>query len=271
MGKMQREMLIRNYSPKTIKAYSYGLREYFKFLQKSNHTYDLRQPDEENIKDFVFMKTKQNLSPQTINLQIQAIKFFYHEIVKIPIKINIKLSKKHQKLPIILSRDEIQIILANIKNHKHRLMIAIAYGAGLRVSEVLSLKVQDINLTESIIHLKQAKGNKDRITILPTKLLPDLQKFINSKQRHDFVFESERGGKLNIRTAQKVFKNILQKANIQKNATFHSLRHSFATHLLENGTDIRYVQSLLGHANIRTTQRYTQITSLGLQNIQSPL
>ncbi|MBU1446559.1 tyrosine-type recombinase/integrase, partial [Patescibacteria group bacterium] len=205
------------------------------------------------------------------NMAGQAIKFFYHEILKVPFKIDVKLSKKHQKLPIILSRDEMKTILISTRNHKHRLMIALAYGAGLRVSEVVSLKVQDINFAESNIHLKQAKGNKDRITILPAKLLSDIQKLVSFKERNDFVFESERGGKLNTRTLQKVFQNALKKAGIHKNATFHSLRHSFATHLLENGTDIRYVQALLGHANIRTTQLYTQITSLGIQSIQSPL
>ncbi|MCX6800459.1 MAG: tyrosine-type recombinase/integrase, partial [Candidatus Falkowbacteria bacterium] len=158
-----------------------------------------------------------------------------------------------------------------IINKKHSLMIALAYASGLRVSEVVSLKVKDLNLLEFTIHLKSTKGDKDRITILPEKLIKDIENMIMHKSLNDYVFSSERGGKLTERTAQKIFENALQKSGIKKDATFHSLRHSFATHLLENGVDIRYVQELLGHQNIRTTQIYTHITNPSLKNIKSPL
>jgi len=147
----------------------------------------------------------------------------------------------------------------------------LSYGAGLRISEVVNLKVKDINLEELTIHLKNAKGKKDRITIFPEKIKNDLQNLITSKNLNDYLFESERGGKLTERTAQKIFEKALQQSGIKKEATFHSLRHSFATHLLENGVDVRYVQELLGHQNIRTTQRYTQVTNPKLKNIKSPL
>lgn len=150
-------------------------------------------------------------------------------------------------------------------------MVAIAYSGGLRVSEIVNLKVNDLDLPELMIHLKGAKGNKDRITILPEKLIKDIQNLVSSKSYNDYVFSSERGGKLTERTAQKVFENALKKSGIKKEATFHSLRHSFATHLLENGVDIRYVQELLGHANIRTTQIYTKVTNPALKKIKSPL
>ena len=146
----------------------------------------------------------------------------------------------------------------------------MVYGAGLRVSEVIDLRVKDIDFEELTLHIKQAKGKKDRITVFPEKLKASIQNSITGKDRDDFVFSSERGGKLTTRTAQKVFGNSLGKAGIKKEATFHSLRHSFATHLLENGVDIRYVQELLGHQNIRTTQRYTQVTNPKLKNIKSP-
>ena len=150
-------------------------------------------------------------------------------------------------------------------------MVSVAYGAGLRVSELVNLKIRDVDLDELTIHVKIGKGKKDRISIFPEKLRPELRKLILERDFKEFVFESERGGKLTTATAQKVFKNALKKARIQKPATFHSLRHSFATHLLENGVDVRYVQELLGHANIRTTQIYTKVTNPKLKNIKSPL
>jgi site-specific recombinase XerD len=124
------------------------------------------------------------------------------------------------------------------------------------------------NLT---LHIKKAKGKKDRITVIPEKIKNDLEMMINSRASNEYVFPSERGGKLTTRTAQKIFTNAMKKAKIKKEATFHSLRHSFATHLLENGVDIRYVQELLGYQNIRTTQRYTQVINPKLRNIKSPL
>jgi site-specific recombinase XerD len=133
------------------------------------------------------------------------------------------------------------------------------------------LKVKDVCLAELMIHIKDAKGNKDRITLLPEKLIGDVEKLIANKKLNDYIFPSERGGKLTERTAQKVFETALKKAGIKKEATFHSLRHSFATHLLENGVDVRFVQELLGHANIRTTQIYTKVTNPMLRKIKSPL
>jgi len=158
-----------------------------------------------------------------------------------------------------------------LKNPKHQLLLSLAYGAGLRVSEAISLKVQDLDLDELTIHIKQAKGQKDRLSVIPESLVDSLKNLVAGKTGKDFVFASERGGKLTTRTAQKVFENSLVASGVKKDATFHSLRHSFATHLLENGTDVRYVQELLGHSNIRTTQVYTQVTNPQLKNIKSPL
>lgn len=262
----RRELRLRNYSIKTIKAYLGCLREYFDFKR-----FNLEKLDEEKIKRFLLNKQDKNYSSQTVNLYLNAIKFFYREVLKIPQKINLKFAKRSKKLPIVLSREEIKSIINAIKNPKHKLIISLAYGAGLRISEVISLKAKDINLEELTIHLKNAKGKKDRITIFPEKIKNDIQNSISGKNLNDYLFESERGGKLTERTAQKVFENALRKAGIKKDATFHSLRHSFATHLLENGVDIRYVQELLGHRNIRTTQIYTQVTNPKLKNIKSPL
>lgn len=268
-NKLQRasqEMKIRNYSPKTAKAYLYGLKKYFDFKGA-----DFEILDVQNIRDFLEKCAKNNDSPQTRNLHLNALKFYYKEVLKLNEKIEIQTARKNLSLPVVLSREEIKQLIEASANIKHRLLLALAYGAGLRVSEVVNLQVQDVDLNELTIHIKQAKGNKDRITVFPEKLVNQITQLMAGKEKHEFLLASERGGKLTTRTAQKIFENALKKAEIKKDATFHSLRHSFATHLLENGTDVRYVQELLGHQNIRTTQRYTQVTNPQLKNIKSPL
>jgi len=204
-------------------------------------------------------------------LALSSIKFFYGEVLSDPIKINLKFSKRPKKLPIVLSKIEIEKIIAATKNAKYKLMISLGYACGMRISEVVNLKVFDLAIPELTVHIKGAKGKKDRISVLPEKLSDDLTNLIAGKSPTAYVFASNRGGKLRTASLQKVFRNSLHTAHITKPATFHSLRHSFATHLLENGTDIRYVQVLLGHANIRTTQIYTQVTNPQLKNIKSPL
>lgn len=266
LKKAEEELVLRNYSPRTRKSYIGCLKEYF-----SSKKTNLSKMDVGNIKNFLLRKQGKGYASQTVNLYLNAIKFFYRDVVKTSRKIDLKFAKRSKKLPIVLSRNEIARIIRNTKNSKHRLLIALAYGAGLRVSEVVDLKVKDINLDELTLHIKQAKGKKDRITVFPEKMKTDIQNLIAGKGKENFVFESERGGKLCVRTAQKVFENATKRTKIKKDATFHSLRHSFATHLLENGVDVRYVQELLGHQNIRTTQVYTKVTSPKLKNIKSPL
>lgn len=272
LKKLKDELRLRNYSPKTIKSYSHCVAEY---LYAKRNNFDL--VDIDFIKQFLLSKIDKGMSSQSVNQKLQAINFFCRNVLKFNGKIDIKFAKTASKLPIVLSRDEIQLILKVINNEKHNLMVAVAYSSGLRVSEIINLKVKDINLTELIIHLKGAKGNKDRITVLPEKLVKNIEKLILSKNLNDYVFSSERGaclparqGKLTERTAQKIFENALKKTGIKKEATFHSLRHSFATHLLENGVDVRYVQELLGHRNIRTTQLYTKVTNPSIRKIKSP-
>ncbi|MBL7078620.1 tyrosine-type recombinase/integrase, partial [Candidatus Shapirobacteria bacterium] len=225
----------------------------------------------DNIKDYLLHCEQKGISAQSRNLFLNAIKFYYRNVVEIKQKIEILSAKKSKSLPVVLSRNEIKKMLQSIRNQKHKLLLSLSYGAGLRVSEVTALKAKDIDLNELTVHIKQAKGQKDRISVLPKKLVNEVRSMIARKTNNDFIFASERGGKLTTRTAQKVFKNALKKATVKKDATFHSLRHSFATHLLENGTDVRYVQELLGHLNIRTTQIYTQVTNPKLKNIKSPL
>lgn len=302
---LKNHLILRKYSYKTIKAYTICVEIFLKFLENHKVAKNSRSPvcclpaaclpvrqewvkassqqevnfaEDSNaatngigkIRDFLLQKTEQGASSQTVNLYINALKFFYTHVFKMQFP-DIHFAKRTKSLPVVLSHAEIERIISATKNIKHKLIIALAYGAGLRVSEAINLKVRDIDFERMLIHLKQAKGNKDRLTVLPEKLKISMENFVSGKTSGEFVFPSERGWKLATRTAQKIFENSLNKAGIIKRATFHSLRHSFATHLLENGVDIRYVQELLGHQSIKTTQRYTQVTSLHLRSIKSPL
>lgn len=284
-----RELKIRHYSYRTVQAYTVAINAFADFAGA-----EFLLPNVDLIKDFLLLKKEQNWSPKTANIALCAIKFFCREILQISLQIDIKFAKRPSKIPVVLSHQEIVEIIRTLQNLKHRLMVSLAYAAGLRVSEVTKLKVADLNLNENIIYIRGAKGNKDRISIFPDKLKEEMEEFILNKSPNDYLFTNnrlsnrrtsslvdgqignggpERGhcyGKLNTRTLQKIFKNALERAKISSPATFHSLRHSFATHLLEGGTDIRFVQELLGHNSIRTTQIYTQVTTSALKRVVSP-
>lgn len=262
----QKLLLNRNYSPRTIEIYSNCLKYFFHVVAK-----DEKLITENDILDFLLGLQKKYRAPKTINLYKETIKTYFSMIHNKFFNISTKFSKEARKLPIVLSRFELQKMFECTHNNKHRLILMLAYGAWLRISEVRSLRKQDIDFEWLILHLKWAKGQKDRVTILSKKISEELKSYCINKIWLDYIFESERWGMLHPRTLDNIFNNALEKSWIIKPATFHSLRHSFATHLLENGTDIRYVQSLLGHANIRTTQIYTQVTNPMLKNIKSPL
>lgn len=266
LEKTERELKIRKYSPKTQKAYLQILKTFFLFFPDGKKIFH-----EEKIKDFLLSKESKGASSSSLNQAIGAIKFFYSQILGVAVKINIKMAKRPKKLPIVLTHAEILKSISSLTNTKHKLLLSLAYASGLRISEVQKVKVQDIDFETLTLHIKGAKGQKDRITPFSEKLANDLKNIIAGKRGEDVIFSSERGGSLTTRTLSAVFQNALKKSGIQKPATFHSLRHSFATHLLENGTDVRYVQELLGHSNIRTTQIYTQVTNSKLKNIKSPL
>lgn len=264
---LTRELQQRNYSLRTVEIYSNCLRFFLKWID-----YDISIITRDKVLDFILYLQKQGKAPKTINLYKEVIKFFCRQIIKVSLGQEIKLSKEPRKLPVVLSRFEIQSILDNVSNSKHKTLLSLAYGAWLRVSEICSLRVGDINLDQKTIHIKSAKGQKDRITLLPDKIIDGIKGLMKWKSYDERLFHSEQGGgALTTRTAQHIFQHAMAKAGIQKKASFHSLRHSFATHLLENGTDIRYIQVLLGHSTIKTTQIYTQVATHYLQHIQSPL
>ena len=259
-------MVMRNYSPRTIESYLSALTAYFRRKSVAEDQLDIG-----HLRSYILEMVQRGAASQTVHVHLNAIQFFYREICGIRTPINIPYPKREGRLPVVLSHEEIERMIAVTPNMKHKLIIALAYGAGLRVSEVRDLVIRDIDFDRACIHIKCGKGAKDRVTLLPDRLMDSLRQLSVFRQGSDPVFISERGGKLTTETLQKVVQHAMQKTGIIKPATFHSLRHSFATHLLENGTDIRYVQELLGHSNIRTTQRYTHVTQPVLRTIQSPL
>jgi len=265
------ELKIRNYSPKTVSAYLRCLRDYLNSLELMAEEELVYVFDSENVKGFLLAKQEKGAAPETLNLYLNALKFAGRVLLGSSFNVPIRFLRRNMRLPVVLSRPEVMAVIGVIRNFKHRLMISLAYGAGLRVSELVSLRVRDLDFGVGMVHLRAAKGAKDRITLLPDKIVDDLRVFVRDRDLNVYVFESARGGRLTTRTLQNVFHRALELAGIRKEATFHSLRHSFATHLLENGTDIRFIQNLLGHVNIKTTMRYTKVASHILAKIKSPL
>ncbi len=255
---------LRHFSPKTVKAYRLALQRFF-LVHRPEVV-----PDDAVIHRFLLALKNEGKSPQTMLLYVAAIKSFYKYAIGSPLAVRFPTIKKRYTLPVVFSHDEIVRIVRGVANAKHRALLSLAYGSGLRVSEVVKLRVGDIDFDRNLVMVRQGKGGKDRRTLLPESLKPELARVTAWRDGGDYLFESQRGGRLSERTAQKVFAQAVRRAGLKK-ASFHSLRHSFATHLLENGTNLRYIQALLGHENIKTTERYTRVTEVGLLNVQSPL
>ena len=264
--KLERELKYRNYSPRTVDVYSTCVKYFLIYIKN-----DIENINKEKIIDFILSLQREKKAPKTINIYKESIKFFLKEIIRIKIDIDIKFSKEAKKLPVVLTNNEIKLIVENIINEKHKFIISLSYGSGLRVSDVINLHVWDFDLKNLTIHIKWWKWEKDRITIFSESLKKNIIKLSGLKHWKELLIESERWWKLTTRSLQKIFKDALKKSWIKKNATFHSLRHSFATHLLENGTDIRYIQELLWHSSIKTTQIYTKVMNTNIKNIKSPL
>lgn len=264
---LAQELVIRGLSPRTIKSYLMHNERFLAFTGKS-----ARSVTTEDIREYLtYLRVRGNYSNTSLNQAISALKFYYQDVLRRRVFVTLRRPKRERSLPVVFTRSEVVRVIESMSNPKHQLLLALAYSAGLRVSEVVSLRVQDIDMEGLTIHIKAAKGARDRVTVFAAKILPDLRAFVRDKRPREFVFTRYDGKKIAIRTAQKVFEYALAHSGIMKPATFHSLRHSFATHLLENGFDLRYVQELLGHQSVKTTQRYTHVTSLRLKNIQSPL
>ncbi len=260
-----RELRFRNYSKKTIKSYLRYNRGLLDFCKK-----DPREINTEDIKNYLNF-LMDNHSASTVSVAHNALQFYYKEIWKRSFFINIKQPKKSKYLPVVLSKEEINRMISLTINLKHNCIISLLYGTGLRVGEVVRIRMRDIDFDRNLLRVFQGKGKKDRMALLPKKLITILKKQNDLKLPDHFLFTNGRGCRLTETSIQKIIKQASGRAKISKNVSPHTLRHSFATHLLEAGTDIRYIQELLGHANLKTTQIYTQVAVNNLQIIVSPL
>ncbi len=274
---LRKEMVSRKYSPKTIKAYLHYNRAFLEFTGKSY--IDISNDDVRNY--LSFMVEEKNVSTSALNSTISALKFYYGIILKRGFVYEIKRPKKDKKLPVILSKEEVTRILFSIDNIKHKAILMLTYSAGLRVSEVVNpaprwcgvkLKPEDIDSDRKLIFIKGAKGRKDRYSTLSKVALKILRTYYKSVKPKDWLFPGQKKGRhISTRTTEKVFENTVNKAGIKKDISVHSLRHSYVTHLLESGTDLRYIQELLGHKSSKTTEIYTHVSKKSLGKIVSPL
>lgn len=228
--------------------------------------------EEEIISFLRYLVNERKISTSYQNQSINAIKFYYERVLGGTRKIYlIERPRKENYLPEVLSEEEITSILKAISNLKHKAIIMVIYSGGLRISELINLKVKDIDSDRMQIRISQAKGKKDRYTLLSNKTLLILRKYFTEYKPKEWLFEGVSGGQYADSSIYSIFKKAIASANIKKKVSIHSLRHSFATHLLENGTDLRYIQNLLGHSSSKTTEIYTHITVKGFDLIKNPL
>jgi integrase/recombinase XerD len=268
---LQRHLRLKAYSESTMRTY---IAELTQFLQAIKGV-SAESFTSERIKDYLsycFYHLK--LSENTMHSRINALKFYFEQVLKKEkFFFEIPRPKKPMQLPKLLNETELARLFNALSNKKHKAMLFTAYSAGLRVSEIVNLKLADIDSKRMQIFVQRAKGKKDRYVNLSPVLLDILRKYIKeySPRPKLYLFESEQTGTAYpTRTVQQIFGNAKTKAGIQKEIGVHSLRHSFATHLLEKGTDIRYIKDLLGHFNIKTTERYLHVSKKQLVNIVSP-
>jgi len=263
LQKLETELKLRGFSQRTIEAYLYWNRKFLEWCKK-NEEYVI----EDDIKNYISNKLS-TVSPKTVVLIKAALKFYYDEVLKKNI-VNIKTPKTSRSLPTVLTRDEVRKLLSSVKNEKHKLIVTLLYSSGLRLNELINLKVGDLELEEKVGWVRSGKGAKDRIFLLSEKIIPDLKKHLRGVKEDEFVFQGW-NGRISARAVQKIIGQAAKRAGINKNVHVHTLRHSFATHLLESGEDIRKIQELLGHSNLNTTQLYTHVTAEQLKKVKNPL
>lgn len=268
ISKMREELNLKGYSHKTQKSYLNHIKIFSGFINKH-----LEEVQIQDIRGYLFdLLEKQQVSHSYASQAISSIKFLYNEVLHTNIVVDLPRPKKEKKLPNILSQGEVLKILQALDNEKHKAILFLVYSAGLRVGEVVRLKINDIDSKRMLIHVVQSKGLKDRYTVLSQLCLEKLRIYVKKYRPETWLFPgSKTGSHLTERTVEKIFENACSKAKISKDVSVHTLRHSFATHLLEGGTDLRYIQELLGHSSSKTTEIYTHVTEKSIMKILSPL
>ncbi|MDO8563956.1 MAG: tyrosine-type recombinase/integrase [Nanoarchaeota archaeon] len=258
--KLKNELKIRGFSPLTVRNYSFFVD---KFITHSGKKAE--EVNEDDVKAYLG-SLFESKSKNTIMLAAAALKFFFKEILKKSFE-NVRVPKKEKRLPEVLTKQEVVKLIDSADNLKSKLIISMLYSSGLRVSEVVNLKVSDVDFQNNLGWVRKGKGSKDRMFNLSKNLNDDIQKYLAGRE-NKYIFSKEEP--LTTRNIQKIIFNLRGKAGINKKLTPHTLRHSFATHLLEEGTDIRVIQSLLGHSNLNTTQVYAHVSSDMIKKVKNP-
>lgn len=262
------ELILKGFSPKTKKVYLGHARRFLLTVKKEYSDISI-----DDIRRYLIsLLDEQNKSHSYVSQALSSIRFLFYHVLRInTLDLDLPRPKKEQKLPEVLSQGDVVKILESIHNIKHKAILFLTYSAGLRVSEVVSLTVSNIDIDRKLIHIKQGKG-KDRYSLLSDVAMEVLKEYVSYSKPEKWLFVGgQPDNHISERSVQTIFKTALIKAGIKKNLSVHSLRHSFATHLLEGGTDLRYIQELLGHKNTKTTEIYTHVSNKDLAKIRSPL
>ena len=269
LNKAKSKLYIRNYSPRTIASYISSLNNFAEWLIQEK----VNQVTDKEVEKYLYhLKKNRNRSISGVKQTVASLKILFTDILKkeIPDSLNIRF-RKEEKIPVVLSEEEVAAVIKAVNNLKHKVILMTIYSAGLRLSECLALTVADMDFDRNQIRIRQGKGKKDRQTVLSRTLLSEMKDYLIKFCPKIFLFEGQKGGRYSASSVQAIMKRAVKKSGIKKHATVHTLRHSFATHLLENGTDIRFIQELLGHKRLETTQIYTHISKIAFDRIKSPL
>lgn len=262
LEKIKNECVLRGFSKQTIKSYTYNIRKFLEFIEKSRLNLT-----KESVRSYLLT---QKVGTNTSRLQYASISFFFKEVLKRPFSLEeIPIKKKEKQLPKVISKEKIKEMIELTENLKHKLIIKLLYSSGLRLQELIDLKRNDLDFERNLINVRKGKGKKDRVTLISESLKLDLLKYYSENNfKTEYVFEG-RSGKYTKKSVQKVLEQAGKRIGIK--VTPHMIRHSFATHLLDEGIDIRYIQKLLGHSDLKTTEIYTYVSTKDLSKIKSPL
>ncbi|NOZ47240.1 MAG: tyrosine-type recombinase/integrase [Chlorobi bacterium] len=262
------KLQVLRYSKNTVKTYVSMFEKFINYYEGI----DLLRITEEDIRKYLLYLVESKVSNSYQNQMINAIKFYYEIVLGLPNRYyQIDRPRREKRLPLVLSVEEVQRLLKTVTNLKHKAILTTIYSAGLRISELLNLKLSDIQSDRMLIFVRDSKGNKDRNTLLGKKTLKILRQYYKQYRPKNYLFEGINGTKYSSTSVQKILKRALKNAKIIKPATVHTLRHSFATHLLEKGTNLRYIQTLLGHSSPKTTEIYTRVSNVDIEYIINPI
>jgi integrase/recombinase XerD len=263
----RQELLVTGYSPKTIKMYLIYAQKFLEHTRKTPETMT-----KQDVISFLAQAREQNVSNATLSLMHSALRFFLEQHLKLGVVEDVKIPKKAKKLPSVLTMNELKTIFTNTKHGRNRLLLQFIYSTGVRVSEAVKMKLIDIDWENGTAQVKGGKGNKDRVVVLSQKWSGEIKKYLNRKKiKSEFLFSKKNGKSISTDTVERIIRHAAKEGQIMKRVTPHVLRHSFATHLLDSGENIRKIQLLLGHANLSTTSIYTHVSKEEIKKVQSPL